>query len=220
MSSELKPIKPSEIATAKTNANSMTFTQTGDNGTQIGRADVVNNNFNLLLAGMPQTGVGQFDLIGALGRLDCDRYNLFVKACETFDGTHFTISKKRSLTEYTSGETRDEYEPISSEAIEKIKTHPALFASENDTYRGINNPDHMAYVGIVIDIKVQDDDIKFYFYKMLNVSQDLLNEKAVELGLGLPGRYNEMNCTHWTVKRINLIEELRDAGVRIPILNL
>ena len=70
MSSELKPIKPSEIAVAKTNANSMTFTQTGDNGTQIGRADVVNNNLNLLLAGMPQTGVGEFDLIGALGRLD------------------------------------------------------------------------------------------------------------------------------------------------------
>ena len=66
MSNELKPIKPSEIAVAKTNANSMTFTQTGDNGTQIGRADVVNNNFNLLFAGMPQTSVMQFDLIDAL----------------------------------------------------------------------------------------------------------------------------------------------------------
>ncbi len=43
---------------------------------------------------------------------------------------------------------------------------------------------------------------------------------AVELNLGMPDRFNEMNCTHWTIKRINLIEELRDAGVQIPILKL
>lgn len=220
MSNKIKPVQSAEIAVANQSPSPMTFTQTGDNGTQIGRADVVNNCFNILLTGLPQSGAGQFDIIGALGRLNCDCYNLFVKAGESFDGSHFTIAKKRSLTEYTPVDTKNEYSSMSTEAIERIKTFPALFASENDTYRGKNNEGHVAYVGLITDIKIQEDDIKFYFCKLLSVSQDLINTLAVELNLGMPDRFNEMNCTHWTIKRINLIEELRDSGVQIPILQL
>lgn len=218
MSKEIKPIQPAEVDEANQSPTPMVLTQKGDNGTQIGHADVV--KINMLFAGFPQTGVEQFDILGALGRLNCDCYNLFVKSGESFDGSHFTISKTRSLTEYTPTDTKSEYSSMSAEIIERIKTFPALFASENDTYRGKCNDGRVAHVGLIMDIKIQEEDIKFYFHKLLPVSQDLINTLAIELSLGMPDRFNELNRTHWTIKRIDLIEVLRGAGMKIPILKL
>ena len=60
-------------------------------------------------------------------------YNLFVQFEETFyvQG-HFYVTKDRALnSKFTSDYIRDEVNGLEPEAIEQIKTFPAIFCSEN-----------------------------------------------------------------------------------------
>ncbi len=72
---------------------------------------------------------------------------------------------------------------LTPEAIEIVKTFPALFCSENHHFTK-TDPDHMAYYGYVTDIKVQDNGIKIYFTKLNAFPQQILIDIAAELCIG------------------------------------
>ena len=40
-----------------------------------------------------------------------------------------------------------------------------------------------------------------------------------ELGLWGNRNFNELNRTHWAIKRVDLIQELYEAGIQVPIFN-
>jgi len=61
-------------------------------------------------------------------------YNLFILGAELFDTDHFIVPLDRALSSYwTSDELRVELGELSDEAIEKIKTFPALFMPEAES---------------------------------------------------------------------------------------
>lgn len=71
------------------------------------------------------------------------------------------------------------------------------------------------FIGITSDVKVQDNGIKVY-YQILNwIPQQRLNDLAMQLGLGSATSFNELNRMHWAIKRINMVEVLREAGIRV-----
>ena len=63
--------------------------------------------------------------------LNTDYYNLFVIGTETFSDGHFIVPKDRALTESMTDENKAQFSSLTDEAIERIKTFPSLFASEN-----------------------------------------------------------------------------------------
>lgn len=65
------------------------------------------------------------------------------------------------------------------------------------------------------DIKVQDNGVKIYFRPLNFIPQQRLNDLAFELGIRGTTAFNELNRTHWLIKRINLIEVLKDAGISV-----
>lgn len=145
-----------------------------------------------------------------------DFYNLFVLGGEEFSGFekgHFTIMKERALTEYMSPDIKDFVDSLSSEAIELIKTFPAIFCSENDQY-GTCADSQIAYLGLVTDIKVQDNGIKVYYQTLYDLPQKRLNEIIFDLGISGTDSFNEFNRTHWCIKRIDLIAALQEAGIQ------
>lgn len=209
MSKNLLPT-PSKNLLSET--KSAVFTQTGDKNTQIAHANNVNQVFNIIVPGMAHPAGRTINTSSV--PLNQDYYNLFVIGEEDFQGEHFIVPKERALTESMSDELKDKFSSLSSDAILVIRTFPSLFASENRQY-GRTDDTHIAYFGMVTDVKIQDNGIKVYFHKFSDMPQQKVNEIALKLALGKAALLNELNRTHWAIKRVNLIEELRRAGISV-----
>lgn len=188
--------------------------QYGNESTQIAYVqhyDATTNQTVLIMQGtQPASGtvIGQ----GVTFNYDC--FNFFVLGTEQYDGATFMVPKNRALTESTSDEMKAQCAALTPEAIEIVKTFPALFCSENH-YFTKTDPDHMAYYGYVTDIKVQDNGIKIYFTKLNTLPQQVLIDLAADLCIGGAKVYNELSRTHWAIKRVNLVEVLEKAGYRV-----
>ena len=143
---------------------------------------------------------------------------LLVYGGEPFFGTddsrnHVTLAKKTCLeSTATDEEVRNRYCSLSAEAIEEIKTFPALIAYENTAY-GKTGPDHYACFGQITDIKNRSNGIEIYFHPIYGFQQQPLNELLFELGLYGNNRFNELNHSHWTIKQIDLVEVLTEHGL-------
>jgi hypothetical protein len=151
-------------------------------------------------------------------RINYEYYNLFVVGDEMFNENFFLIDKKRALTISGGIEPHisKQFASLTDEIITMIKTFPSLFTSENHQY-GRTDDNHFALFGLVTDIKIQENGIKIYFHKFCSIPQQRLNEIALNLAIKGSSSYNELNRTHWTIKQINLIEELRAAGISVLI---
>ena len=188
--------------------------QYGNDSTQIAYVqhyDATTNQTVLIMQGAQPAGgtvVGQ----GVTFNYDC--FNFFVLGTEQYDGPTFIVPKNRALTESTSDEMKARCAALTPEALEIVKTFPALFCSENHNFTK-TDPDHMAYYGYVTDIKVQDNGIKIYFTKLNALPQQVLIDLAADLCIGGAKAYNELSRTHWAIKRINLVEVLEKAGYRV-----
>lgn len=141
-------------------------------------------------------------------------FQLFVIGGELFQTDHFIVPKDRALTESISREVMDKLACLSAEAVSTIKTYPALIMSENKLY-GRATDDQVAIYGIVKDIKIQDNGIKVYYHPLNFIRQQVINNLALELDLGRTSSFNELNRTHWAIKRINLVEVLKNAGISV-----
>ncbi|MEL7608827.1 MAG: hypothetical protein AAGU74_04930 [Bacillota bacterium] len=210
MSSKLQPVVHSVLPATSTPT---TINLPGDGNTLIAQANTVQQNVNLILMPRAQS-LNNGIVAGVQQTFNCDYYNLFVVGEESFNSDHFLVPKDRALTESTIQEVKDALASLSPEAVATIKTFPALFASENHFY-GRTDDTQNAYYGFVTDVKIQDNGIKIYFRTLNSVPQQQINEIAAELGLGRASLFNELNRTHWAIKRINLVEVLHDAGISV-----
>ena len=190
--------------------NSTILIQTGEKSVQVAQAQNVNHVVNLFLPAMTQGPIGS----GASVNLNMDYYNLFVLGGETYCGGHFTVPKDRALTESTSQDVKAQFAALSEDAILQIKTFPSLFASENHRY-GKTDDTHQAYFGLVTDVRIQDNGIKIHFRPLSTIPQQRLNEIAYKIAIQSASSTNELNRTHWAIKKVNLIEELKAAGISV-----
>ena len=192
-------------------ANTTVFAQTGERSVQVAQANNVNNVVNLII---PMMSPGAGGIVNTSVALNMDYYNLFVIGNETFCDGHFTVPKDRALTESMSPEVKAQFSALSEEAVLQIKTFPSLFVSENHDY-GKTDDDHQACFGLVTGVKIQDNGIKIYFRPLWTVPQQKLNEIASKIALQGASSFNELNRTHWAIKKVNLIEELKAAGISV-----
>ena len=146
--------------------------------------------------------------------LNTDYYNLFVIGTETFSDGHFIVPKDRALTESMTPENKAQFSALTDEAIARIRTFPSIFASENHYY-GKTDDDHQAIFGLVKEARIQDNGIKIHFQSLWPIPQQRLNEIIFQLAIDGTTSFNELDRTHWAIKRVNLIEELRAAGISV-----
>lgn len=217
MSNEIKPTQSADITIASQPSPPMTFNQSGKNGTQIGHADMVKNEFNINVvdstAIMPNGTVRR-----KTTQLSKEYYSLFVVgydiAFESAEGS-FLVTSDRVLEQgYTEQAIRDRFAYLTEDDREAIKSYPALFMSENKQY-GKADPEQVAYWGRVTDVSPHGKDTKIKYRIIKEIPQQRLNELLTELCLHGANCFNELNRTHWAIKRVNLIEELQDAQIDI-----
>ncbi len=181
-----------------------TFTHKGDNGIQIANSGTVNVYVH---------GINKMVYNAAI-KLNREYYNLFVVEDEPFHENYFLMAKDRALTVYEgiSPEISARFARLTPEAQKLIKTFPSIFASRNHKYGGTDQ-NHVARYGLVTDIRIQENGIKIYFDPFCSIPQQLLNDLALQLEIQGPSTYNEFNRIHWAIKKVNMIEVLKEAGI-------
>ena len=191
------------------------YQQTGNDNVMIPNYGTV--NINVQAAPMVPPFNGTFYVPLTVNR---EYYNLFVIGIEEFDRPYFKVPRSRSLCEYMSDETKQRFDALTPEMIEEIKTLPSLFLAENRPY-GKADDDQRVIYGFVSDLKIYENDVKIYFcgYKT-DIVQQRLNELLDELGLTGNNAFNELNRTHWAIKRVDLIQELYEANLPVPVFNM
>lgn len=212
MDDKLLPTTPAVVSISDAPT---TINLPGDGNTLIAHAGVVNSSSvtNVIVTGKPVGGIPA-PSPGALSR---EYYNLFVMGGETFSAFssgHFLVPKDRALTECVSPDIKTAVSSFDADTIEFIKTLPAIFMSENESYARFDDT-QQAYFGMVSDVRVQMNGIKICYQTLNAIPQRRLFDLMRELDiLGRPS-FSELSRTHWAIKHVNLVEELRDAGIAV-----
>lgn len=145
-----------------------------------------------------------------------DYYNLIVYGQEPMlTDCHITFEKRRCLVEddNITPELKARYSPLTPEIIEELKRFLCILACEN-RHNGWTDDDHFASVAQITDIKNRSNGIELYFHPLFAVPQARISELIFELGIcGKYRKFNELNHSHWSVKQIDLMEVLNDAGL-------
>ena len=145
--------------------------------------------------------------------LNSQYYNLIVTGEIEFENIQpITMSTDRVLTEYMD-ELKSEFLPLSPRVQERILTFPTIFANEN-MYYGRANENQVFGLGYIHRIKVRHDAVRIYPQIICCLPQQKLNEACFELDMGGNSSFNELNRTHWSIKKIDLLAELRELGLQ------
>lgn len=143
-----------------------------------------------------------------------NRYNLFVSADKNaWEGDSYLLERERCLTSYTLQEIKELYDGFGEEQIEEIESYPCVFAYEDQIKKD-------AYIGYVKDIIVRSRAIKFYFQKQGVLTFDDLHKYAFEFDIELSGSITELMHTHWSIKNVNLGEEIRKRDISVLPYNI
>ncbi|MFR0555684.1 hypothetical protein [Pseudoscardovia radai] len=193
--------------------DTLAVSQTGNENVAITNYGTVHMQVNQNFRGLPRSD-GQFYVPAQINR---EYYNIFVIRGEKFDKPFFRMPRERALSGSMSSETRERFPGVSESDKKQIVTMPSLFMDENHQY-GNADAGQKAIYGFVSDYKIYDNEVKVYWcgYR-LDIPQIRLNQLLDELQLSGDDRLNEMNRTHWAIKRCDLMQELQEAGIDIPV---
>ena len=142
-------------------------------------------------------------------------YNLFVIGGEKFDKGSFTIPKTKALVESIEPAVKHQFFNLRDDSVvERLLTLPSLFMSENADFMR-SRPGQKALLGRITDLKIEPNDIWISFEVDAKIFQQKITDLTRNLGiLDNPG-CSELNNTHWTIKQVDLIEVLTDAGLLV-----
>lgn len=201
--------------------NTYQLDQKGD-GTNIGVAQNVDmSTVQIYMPIQNRNGYGANPTYQQPFTVNTNYYSLFVIANERYNQPYVLLDLDRVLTTAygTDDNIHNRLASFSEDAIREIKTYPAIFAGENYRYCKPDEPNpepQYAFYGFVTDIKVQNNGkVRVYFQiiPMITIPQDLLNEMIQELDLLGNSKINELDKTHWAIKNVNLIEEMKLKGI-------
>lgn len=119
-----------------------------------------------------------------------------------YSNGYFIVPKERAITEYMSEDIKESVNSLTPNAIQLLQTFSAIFCSENEDYGKVGD-NQVVYFGYVTDISVQDNGIKIHYLTIKQIPQNIFNENLDEFILCGTTSFNELNRTHWCVKRNN-----------------
>ena len=128
-----------------------------------------------------------------------------------------------TVNEGTAQNIHNRLATFSEEAKAEIMSYPCIFATENYRYSPPEAPHtgpQLAQYGFITKIQqMHNGDFKIYFQSlpMCPIPQETLNHMITELDLQGNEKVNELDRTHWSIKNVNIVEELKLKGVSLLI---
>lgn len=130
----------------------------------------------------------------------------FLVACgaNSWDALIFKYPKCRVTREYTAPELVERYQDLTADAIEELKSFPALFITENE--------ESDSRFGYITDIRESGSEVTIK-YRFDSTLPPLPSGKIDNLTICLQiGRF-ELGRTHWAVKDENLFDVMFERGI-------
>lgn len=189
-----------------------TMEQHGDRNFQVGEIGNFTQNVSVLV--MPSKKQESKAVISDALMVDNDFFHLIVVGGCALQNEVVTVSKKCALTASTAEEVVRELAELSPEAIEVLKTYPALIMDKNK-HHGRADASQKAVYGFITDIIELDEAIELH-YQILNwIPQQTVLDLSDSLGIRRASAWNELDDTHWAVKKVKLTEVLKGTGIRV-----
>lgn len=137
-------------------------------------------------------------------------YNLFVSADdEAWGGEPYEIELSRCIREYTAPEITEQFGELDNKAISSLKLLPCIFAHESSCKKSPK-------FGLITKVTRRQKLVRIE-YELKKVDSFLSDSDLENLKFDLDIRQWELNRSHWAVKNINLIKELKEKNIDLPI---
>lgn len=214
---ELQPVSPMLPSQEHPQQVSVQMEQSGGEGKQFGYVQKYESTKNTTVLMIPGNEADDDDdTPDEEIEVDFSCYNLFVITDEQFRGKYFVVPKNKAISESTPADLM-ELADLTPDKIAIVKKYPAIFANQNHSFAKTDDS-HRAFFGIIRDIQIKEEGIWVYFHKMRKVRQQVFNEHAADFGIEGTEFKNELDCTHWSIKRVNVLETLEKAGHKITLI--
>ncbi len=138
-------------------------------------------------------------------------YNLFVASdANSWDGDSQKLSLDRCLRERdgTDSDLAAIYGSISADKIAELLRYHCVFA-----YESVCNKDPK--FGFLTDVKVLRSEVRLE-YELIPLDRFITASKLKEVRHLLDIKPDELNRTHWAVKKVDLHHKLLAIGIRLP----
>ena len=214
---ELQPVSPMLPSQEQPRQVSVQMEQSGGEGKQFGYVQNYESTKNTTVLMIPSNEADDDDdTPDEEIEVDFSCYNLFVITDEQFRGKYFVVPKNKAISESTPADLM-ELADLTPDKIAIVKKYPAIFANQNHSFAKTDDS-HRAFFGIIRDIQIKEEGIWIYFHKMRKVKQQVFNEHAADFGIEGTEFKNELDCTHWSIKRVNVLETLEKVGHKITLI--
>jgi hypothetical protein len=134
-------------------------------------------------------------------------YNLMVTYTKgAWDRSAYEFGRDRAVGGYGDTDIADRYKDFSSEAIAELMTFPCLFVYEQGVF------DAGAHIGWLTNIKPRQGTVRIEFeleHGLPPLPRDELAKLTAELDISR----NPFTHTHWSVKDVDLLPVLINAGL-------
>lgn len=194
-------------------AQNISLTANGEAGIQAGNIENVNVNIQNVSV-VPQLLTPKPKEQQQMLQIDRTHYNLIVVDGVDWQKPNeatFIMSADRVLTEYMDTQLKAEFSTLSDIAISRIMSFPTIFANENYTF-GHTDEAQILALGFIKQMKVRREGVMIYPDIRYYLPQQRLNEALFQLDIRGNNSFNEFNRNHWSIKKIDLIAELRELG--------
>lgn len=197
-------------------AQSISFISSGEAGIQTGTIENMNVSIQNISV-VPPLITPQLKAQPKRVAADRSHYNLFVTSGVDWlkpDEAVFKVEHDRVLSEYMENSIKAEFSTLSDEATARIRLFPSIFANENNAF-GHTDENQILAFGFVKQLKVRRNGVMIYPDVRCYLPQQRLNEALFELDISGTDSFNEFNRMHWSIKKIDLIDELQELGFNL-----
>lgn len=209
MQNELMPNSPSALSTVP-NSAVQAVQQTGEKNVYANHVDYLNLTVQNINTAPPLIAQAQNRPIAFP---NCDYYSLIVSNDLDIPNLQpFTMDTSRSLTEYMEDSVKAMFSTLTDEIQKQVLTFPAVFANENISGYDHTDEDQLLGLGYIRQIKIRRDKIKIYPQVLCLLPQQRFNEACFDLDI--QSGY-ELHRAHWSIKKVDLIAELRELGFQL-----
>lgn len=174
----------------------------------------VNFTYNI---NYPQVADSSAETMIAIQSFSKEYYQLIV-TCEddVFSTGVVSVSANRALTKANvPPEIFGRCSDLTEEGIAELKCFPAIICQENTELKGVTSPHQFCMLCYIQKIMVVGKNIKIAFKPITPIQQIKLCDKrnAMFFGLNMDCAITDLNHSAWSVRRVNIFEAFKEAGI-------
>lgn len=193
-----------------------TLQQTGTNNVAVANQPgaTVNFTYNINYSPMADSSAEQMIAIQSFSK---EYYQLIVTCDEeVFNTGVVSVVSGRALTKgNVPPEIYERCSTLTEEGIAELKRFPAIICQENTEMKGTTSPTQYCMLCYIQKVMVIGKNIKIAFKPIAPIQQIKLCDKrnAMFFGLNMDCAITDLNHSAWSVRKINVFEAFKEAGI-------